>query len=107
MKIILLFLYLFSTLIFTQSVTNYSFSASSGTYTSLTGSTTATRSSGNNDEGAYNGILIGFTFVYMGLPYTSVSLSTNGWMTFGQNLSSTTYINSLSSAGTRPLVAPL
>ena len=107
MKIILLFLYLFSTLIFTQSVTNYSFSASSGTYTSLTGATTATRSSGNNDEGAYNGIPIGFTFVYMGLPYTSVSLSTNGWMTFGQNLSSTTYINSLSSAGTRPLVAPL
>jgi hypothetical protein len=107
MKQVFFLLSLISNFIFSQSVTNYNFSASSGSYTPLSGATTAIRSSGNNDEGAYNGIPIGFTFVYMGIPCSTVSLSTNGWMTFGQNLNSTTYINNLSAAGTRPLVAPL
>lgn len=93
--------------VFGQSITNYTFSATSGSYTALTGATTATRSVGTNDEGAYNSIPIGFTFIYMGAQYTTISASTNGWLTFGQSISSYAATNALTTGGTRPLIAPL
>ncbi len=88
-------------------LSHYTYAASTGTYTALTGATTAALNSGNLDEGAYNRIPIGFTFLYMGNIYNTVSFSTNGWMTFGQNITSYARYNSLTSGGTRPLVAPL
>ncbi|GMU88227.1 MAG: hypothetical protein AMXMBFR49_04350 [Chlorobiota bacterium] len=86
---------------------NYTFSATSGSYTALTGATTATLSAGTNDEGTYNSIPIGFTFTYMGRQYTTISASTNGWLTFGQSISSYALSNALATGGTRPLIAPL
>ncbi|MCS7000874.1 MAG: fibronectin type III domain-containing protein, partial [Candidatus Kapabacteria bacterium] len=96
--------------ILAQSITNYAFSYSTGTFTSIVGQTgtqQATLTSGSADEGWYNFIPIGFDFVYMGQIYSQVSASTNGWMTFGQAITSAALTNSLTSGGNRPLVAPL
>ena len=89
-------------------VSGYALVASSGTYTALT-TTAATLSAGNADDGYYNGLPLGFTFYFRGQPYTTVSASTNGWLTFGQDLSNSTNGNNLTAGGSarRPLVAPL
>lgn len=97
----------FSCSILAQDITNYQFTPSSGTFTSLIGATTMPFSGGNADDGWFNGIPIGFTFYYMGNAITTVSASTKGWMTFGQNISNAAVTNSLTSGGTRPLIAPL
>ncbi len=92
-----------------QSITNYAFSYSTGTYTSLNGQSgtqTATLASGSTDDGYYSQVPIGFEFVYMGQIYTTVSASTNGWMTLGQNASSS-LSNNLTSGTPRPVIAPL
>ena len=89
-----LFLVLFSLFVFSsswgQALSQYSFSASAGTYTSIVaggGTNTATLSNGNTDDGFYNNLAIGFSFNYCGINYTSFSASTNGWLTFGQSIS--------------------
>lgn len=84
---------------------SYSFAASNGSFGQITGTTTTL--TGTVNEGAYNNIPIGFTFKYNDIDYTTVSASTNGWMTFGQPITSYAFANSLTSGGTRPLVAPL
>ena len=43
----------------------------------------------------------------MNINYTTISASTNGWMTFGQSISDYGYVNNLFSGGKRPLLAPL
>lgn len=90
-----------------QNIVNYQFAASPGSFTPLTGATTIPLSGGNTDDGWFNGIPVAFTFYYMGVPYTTVSASTKGWLTFGQNISNAGYNNLLASGGTRPLIAPL
>jgi hypothetical protein len=90
-----------------QVITNYSPpAATSGTYTALSGTTSAL-SGGTPDDGWFNTLPIGFPFVYMGRTYTTVSASTNGWLTLGQAISSATPGNALTSGGTRPVLAPL
>lgn len=94
----------------------YSFSASSGTYTPLSGGTAVTFSAGTSpylDEAYYNGIPIGFSFVFSGTSYTHAHVSTNGLATLGTSatnntLSSTGLTNSFAS-GTygNPILAPL
>lgn len=87
-----------------QSITNYTFSYSTGTFTSIAGQTgtqTATLFSGTTDDGYYNLVPIGFDFVYMGQLYNQVSASTNGWMTLGQ-YASTALSNNLTSGTPRP-----
>jgi hypothetical protein len=64
-------------------------------------------SGGSADEGWFNNIPCGFTFYYMGTAYTSISVSTNGWLTFGQNISAALSGNSLFSSTIRPVIAPL
>ena len=90
-----------------QSITHYDFAASAGTYQTLSEGNTIPLSGGNPDDGWFNAIPIGFTFHYMGEPYTTVSASTKGWLTFGSNITNAAYNNLLASGGTRPLVAPL
>ncbi|MEO0084664.1 MAG: fibronectin type III domain-containing protein, partial [candidate division WOR-3 bacterium] len=89
------------------SITNYSFSATSGTFTELTGATSPALSGGSLDDGWYNNIPIGFDFWYMGQKYTTVSATTNGWLTFDQALSSAGFTNNLTSGTPRPVIAPL
>jgi hypothetical protein len=86
-----------------QTLANYTFSASSGTYTDLSSPTFPTMSS--SDDGTKSGVSIGFDFFYMGTKYSTVGISTNGNVSFG-TVSNTTN-NDLSSGGGRPLLAPL
>jgi hypothetical protein len=100
---------------------SYSFSALSGTYTSISGGTTATLVSPSidypaADEGFANGLPIGFTFVYDGVSYTSVNADANGFLTLGTAFTADDledyYFNSLTAGttsldGVRPIIAPL
>ena len=67
----------------------------------------ATRTAGTADEGYYNSLPIGFSFVFGGTAYTTFSASTNGWLTFGQALASAEPNNDLTSGSPRPIVALL
>lgn len=90
-----------------QAITNYSFSAYGNTFSNLSGSITPS-SSGDTNEGFANGIPIGFDFWYMGVRYTSVSASSNGWLTLGNNITNASPVNNLTSGGSpRPVIAPL
>ncbi len=89
-----------------QSITNYSFSAFGGTFTPITGTTPG--GTGNVDEGYFNPVPIGFDFWYMGTRHTTVSASTNGWLTLGASITDPAPSNNLTSGGSpRPVLAPL
>lgn len=105
--LILLFTVFLAYSLTAQVITNYQFSATAGSFVPLSGASTMPLSGGNTDDGWFNAIPLGFTFYYMGTPYTTVSASTKGWMTFGQNITNAAPTNSLSSGGNRPLIAPL
>src|SRR5688572_11903628 len=94
---------------FSQNISNYNFTASSGTFSALSGATATTGlGTGNVDEGYWTGIPIGFDFFYMGVRYTSISASTNGWLTFGTGVTDPAYANNLAAGGAvRPVLAPL
>jgi hypothetical protein len=105
--------------VYTQAQINYSFAASTGTFNEIAG-TSATLTSGgiagasNSDEGFQNAVPIGFTFTYNGTNYTSVNISTNGFLSLGAALTSGSiyYSNNLNSGpstptGARPIIAPL
>ncbi len=98
---------LLSVVLVAQSITNYTFTASSDTFNPLSGGTSPGLTGGTVNDGWFNAIPIGFTFWYMGTAYTTLSASTNGWMTFGQNISNAATSNLLATGGTRPVVAPL
>ena len=90
-----------------QSIVNYSYSSSSGSFASLSGATNPTLT-GTTDEGYFNNIPIGFEFWYMGVRTSTISASTNGWITPGKIISDATPVNNLVSGGTiRPILAPL
>jgi hypothetical protein len=89
---------------FSQTLANYSFAASSGTYTALSSPTYPTLSAA--DDGFVNSIPIGFDFWYMGTKYTTVGINTNGFVSFG-TITVADATNSLTSLGARPLLAPL
>ncbi len=58
----------------------------------LTGITPITRSAGiNNDDCRWDNISIPFTFRFFGNPYTSIKVSSNGWITFGSSSITTGY----------------
>ena len=63
-----------------QVVAAYSFAASSGTYTAITGGTVA--ASGAWDDTQVNAVPIGFTFKFNGINYTTVSINPNGYIEF-------------------------
>lgn len=69
-------------------VANYTFSESAGTYTTISG-TTAIASGwfGWDDAVTANTIPIGFTFNFNGTNYTTCSINSNGYITFGANIS--------------------
>ncbi len=109
---IVIALALFTTLLisgtaYAQSITDYNFFPSNGTFTALTGATApALVSGGSLDDGYYPIVPIGFTFNFNGISYTTMSASTNGWFTFDQ-LASTALTNNLTTGTPRPIIAPL
>jgi hypothetical protein len=58
---------------------NYGFAQSTGTYTPITGTT----STATGDDGTQNQLPIGFTFNFAGSPYTTFSVTTNGFIKLG------------------------
>jgi uncharacterized protein (DUF427 family) len=97
---------------YSQKVTNYSFVPASSTFTALSGGNTLTLNAGNMDDGYYNGVAIGFNFIYNSVSYSTVSISTNGFITLGQtigNVNSQTndLTNGVSPTSPRPILAPL
>ncbi len=96
-KILLFCLFLtFGNRAYTQALSDYAFSAFSGTYTAVSGgyiSSTGGAFWGSTiyDDCYYDAIPIGFTFVYCGNAYTSLSASQNCWVMLGQTFGSTFY----------------
>lgn len=95
-----------------QTVTNYVFSPTSSTFSALTGATAITRTAGNMDDGYANNISLGFTFYYNSTAYSTLSVSTNGFVTLGQSIGATNNFGNNLAAGTnplspRPVLAPL
>lgn len=76
------------------SVNNYTFAAGSGTYTPITGTSLF---SGTWDDAASALLTIPFTFTYNGTSFTTVSVSTNGFITMGA-VPATTYCGLQASA---------
>jgi hypothetical protein len=85
----------------------YAFSATSGSFTALSGGTTMALTGGTVDDGWYNAIPIGFTFKYWGVDYTTTAASTNGFLTPGATLTTAYATNNLSTNAVRPVIAPL
>ena len=89
-----------------QNITNYVFTASTGTFTAIGGTTPG--GAGTVDEGYFNSIPFGFDFWYLGNRYTTISASTNGWLALGGAITNATPVNNLASGGSpRPILAPL
>ena len=86
-----------------QSITNYSFAASSGTFTPVSGGTSVPAILA--DDAASGALPIGFNFIYMGQAYTSLFASSNGILSFGA--ANTSLTNDLSTGAGRPIIAPL
>lgn len=82
-----------------QTTTRYAFSASGGNFVTLNNPNSPQLSGGNTDDGYFNNIPIGFDFWYMGTRYTTISASTNGWLTPGNTISDSRPGNSLSNRG--------
>ena len=90
----LLFTFLGFSDVFGQ-VANYTFSESAGTYSSAAGTTV--HASGWDDAVSANTIPLGFTFVFNGTNYTTCSIATNGFLTFGGTVAGTTEFTPISS----------
>jgi hypothetical protein len=105
------------------SQVNYSFTAAAGTYTAISGGTSATLTEsdpGNftsTDEGYQNNISIGFAFNYNGTVYNSIHINTNGFASFTPFVAITDtdeeayYVDDLSggpyvNSDIRPILAP-
>jgi len=107
MKNILAFILLLmsSATLSAQDITNYAFTATSGTYTALSGITTQ-QIGASADEVVSANNSIGFEFWYMGTRYTSFGVNENGWLNLGTTTANVN-ANNLSASGTRPVIAPL
>ncbi len=97
----------FHLLTFSQSINNYTFSSTNSTFSPLSGATIPVLT-GTSNEGYYNNIPINFDFWFMGIRYTTVNTSTNGWLSFA-TISNAFPSNSFSSTNIppTPFVAPL
>ncbi len=90
-----------------SDIPDYSFSAASGDYESLTDAVSPSLSGGDADDGYYSNISLGFDFTYLNANYSTVSASTNGFLCFGS--AAAVPGNDLASNGgaARPILAPL
>ncbi|MBP7899257.1 MAG: hypothetical protein KAZ81_00965, partial [Candidatus Syntrophosphaera sp.] len=81
----------------------YTFNATTGTYTPITG----TDASISSDDAISAAIPIGFTFPYGDNIYNEVKISSNGWIGLGTSQTSSNLTNNLASTTIVPVVAPL
>lgn len=67
-----------------QSASNYSFTAVQGSYIPLTGvpGVTDTSLNATDDNAISNAVTLPFTFTFAGVAYTSIRVSSNGFLSF-------------------------
>ncbi len=63
------------------TVSTYSFSQTSGTYTAISGGTVLGDTT--NNDNSFSAVSIGFTFYFNGQAYTQVAVNANGYIAFG------------------------
>lgn len=86
---------LLGTRAFGQVATNYTWSQSAGTYVGITGGSETVATASGYSPAGLDDVVQTFTipsFTYNGVAYTSASISTNGFMTFGTAPTTTNYI---------------
>lgn len=83
----------------------YSFSASSGTFTALTGATAIDAIEDDDELSA--SIPIGFSFTYFGTAYTQLAVSSNGFLALNPNQLSNANSNSIANGTLSRAIAPL
>jgi hypothetical protein len=100
-------LHLFFFILFSKSMVaiTYNFTATSGTYTA--NSAPATIHAANTDDALSAAIDIGFTFTYGCVNYTSLKVSSNGWLTFNTAMLGSANANNMGSASFSNIVSPL
>ena len=86
--LILMFLTTFNIKVNAQ-VAAYTFSQSAGTYAALASPTNIHTTSASTWDDAVASVTIPFTFTFNGVGYTSCSVNTNGYITFGGTTSAT------------------
>jgi len=95
-----------------QAVNTYCFTSSSETYNNLTGTTNFPGINSTDDDSISNSVSLGFSFIFGGVSYNQIMISTNGWINFGSTTGGVSaqinYENSLTNAGTiKPALMPL
>ena len=87
-----------------QDVSSYQFLETVETYVPVVGN----NSTAIGDDGTENAIPLGFTFIYGGIPYTTFSICTNGFIKLGTGITGVSYTNDLNvTYANRPLIAAL
>ncbi len=81
----------------------YTFSATTGTYTTITG----TDAGISSDDALSVAIPLGFTFSYGDLDYTEIKISSNSWIDLGATQTGSNLSNQLASTTMCPVIAPL
>ncbi|WP_163409257.1 LamG-like jellyroll fold domain-containing protein [Flavobacterium ajazii] len=79
---------------------NYCFSASSRTYDNLLSTTDVTGLAASSDDALSNAVTLPFTFNFAGAFYSSIRVSSNGWITFASPTptASQNYTNNIANA---------
>lgn len=80
-----------------QTAASYVYSYTTPTYAPITGTALVSGVSSFDDD-VYTNVPIGFTFYFEGQPYTTVGVSSNGFIWFGSGTASTTEYNPISDA---------
>ena len=86
-----------------NSVSNYTFSQSTGTFTSI--HTTGTYITGGCTSSVFGNLPIGFNFTYNGNVYTQFGLCCSGWISMGPGNPATTTLP-LSTGSTNNVISP-
>ncbi|HNT51903.1 MAG TPA: hypothetical protein PKH19_00775, partial [Candidatus Syntrophosphaera sp.] len=82
----------------------YSFTATTGTYTPITGTDAGIS---GDDSFTATAIPLGFTFPYGDATISQVKISSNGWVDLGGTQTGSNLTNALASTSYRPVLAPL
>jgi formylglycine-generating enzyme required for sulfatase activity len=82
-SIYLLIFFTLATLVAKAQVSSYSFTQYFGNYTPITGGTVLATGTGSYDDNMYTISALPFAFNFNGASYTSIIVSSNGFITFG------------------------
>lgn len=89
-----------------QTATEFDFTQTAATYPVISGTVNPTNIIAGSDETITADIPIGFSFDYCGTAYTTVRISSNGFISPGNTLNQAAFTNDLAGA-IKPVIAPL